>query len=149
MVRAGENAFLIDDFKELNVISIGWEIDDLTGKTPEDIKKLMRKEYPEDSNVSLGNNAAQVIKFVDNFKIGDFVVSYNPNTRCYLVGRITSDYYYSDKLSRKYNFTGYRHLRDVEWIGEVKRDDLSQTSLKPLKSVMTIFNLNNSAKNEI
>ena len=149
MVRAGENAFLIDDFKELNVISIGWEIDDLTGKTPEDIKKLMRKEYPEASNVSLGNNAAQVIKFVDNFKIGDFVVSYNPNTRCYLVGRITSDYYYSDKLSRKYNFTGYRHLRDVEWIGEVKRDDLSQTSLKPLKSVMTIFNLNNSAKNEI
>ncbi len=149
MVRAGENAFLIDDFKELNVISIGWEVGDLSGKTPDEIKQIMKQMYPDASNVSLGNNAAQVIKFVNNFEIGDFVISYDPKTRRYLVGKIVSDYYFSDRLSKIHDFNGYLHLRDVEWIGETNRDDLTETSLKPLKSVMTIFNLNNSAKNEI
>ena len=149
MVRAGENAFLIDDFKDLNVVAIGWEVEDLSGKSPEDIKQIMIEMYPDSSNSSIGNNSAQVIKFVDDFNIGDFVISYNPNTRNYLVGKILSDYYYSDKLSKKYNFESFRHLRDVEWIGETNRDDLSQNSLKPLKSVITIFNLNEGAKNEI
>lgn len=149
MVRAGENAFLIDEFKDLNLIAIGWETGDLTGKSPDEIKQIMINKYPDASNVSIGNNSAQVIKFVDNFKIGDFVISYNPNTRNYLVGKITSDYYYSDKLSSKYHFEGYHHLRDVDWIGETNRDNLSQNSLKPLQSVITIFNLNDSAKNEI
>ena len=149
MVRAGENAFLIDDFINLNVVAIGWEVDDLTGKSPDDIKQIMKKMYSDASNVSLGNNSAQVIKFVHNFEIGDYVITYNPKTRNYLVGKIISDYYYSDKLSKKHAFEGYHHLRDVEWIGETNQDNLSKTSLKPLKAVMTIFNLNNSAKNEI
>jgi 5-methylcytosine-specific restriction protein B len=149
MVRAGENAFLIDDFKELNIIAIGWEIGDLKGKSRNEIKEIMKKRYPEASKTGLGLNSGQVIRFVCDFKRGDWVLSYNPSTRKYLVGKIASDYYYSDKLAKKYNFEGYCHLRDVEWIGETSRDDLSQNSLKPLKSVMTIFNLNDSAKNEI
>ena len=34
MVRAGEGAFLIDDFKRKNYVAIGWnELDDLWNKT--------------------------------------------------------------------------------------------------------------------
>lgn len=150
IVRAGENAFLIDDFKNLSVVVIGWEIGDLSGKTPKEIKQLMKERYPEASNTSLGLNSAQVIKFACEFEIGDYVISYNPSIRMYLVGIITSDYYYSEQLAKKYGMEEtYCHFRDVEWIGETKRDDLTQTSLKPLKAVMTIFNINNAAKNEI
>ena len=151
MVRAGENAFLIDDFKELNIIAIGWEIGDLSGKSPDEIKELMANRYPDASKTSLGLNSAQVIKFACDFEIGDFVISYNPQTRNYLVGKIISDYYYSDKLSKMHNGGDefYHHLRDVEWIGESNKDVLSDTALKPLKSSMTIFNLYDSAKNNI
>ena len=151
MVRAGENAFLIDDFKELNIIAIGWEVGDLLGKSSDEIKELIANRYPDASKTSLGLNSTQVIKFAREFEIGDFVISYNPKTRDYLVGKIISDYYFSDKLSKKYNRGDefYRHLRDVEWIGEANRDDLSDVALKPLKSIMTIFNLNDSAKNNI
>lgn len=151
MVRAGENAFLIDDFKELNIIAIGWEIGDLSGKSQNDIKEIMAKSYPEANKTSLGLNSAQVIKFVCDFQIDDWVISYNPQTRNYLVGKITSDYYYSEKLAEKHHQPKefYHHFRDVEWLGESNRDDLSQAALKPLKSVMTIFNLNDSAKNNI
>ena len=51
MVRAGENAFLIDEFKDLNVIAIGWETGDLTGKSPDEIKQIMMGEYPDASIV--------------------------------------------------------------------------------------------------
>lgn len=151
MVRAGENAFLIDDFKDLNIVAIGWEIGDLSGKNPDEIKYLMKKMYLEANVTSLALKSAQVIKFVCEFEIGDYVISYNPEKRNYLVGKITSDYYYSEKLSQKYNRGKefYHHFRDVEWIGETNRDNLRDVSLKPLKSVMTIFNLNDSAKNDI
>ncbi|WP_407411677.1 AAA family ATPase [Methanobrevibacter sp.] len=151
MVRAGENAFLINDFKELNIIAIGWEIGDLSGKTPDEIKQLMVKRYPDATKTSLGLNSAQVIKFACDFQIGDYVISYNPQTRKYLIGKIISDYYMSEKLAEKYNQSEgfYHHFRDVEWIGDVNRDDLNETALKPLKSVMTIFNFNDSAKNAI
>ena len=151
MVRAGENAFLIDDFKDLSIVAIGWEIEDLEGKTPDEIKEIMLRTYPDASKTAIGLNAGQVIRFVCDFQIGDWVVSYNPQTRKYLVGRITSDYYFSLKLAKKYNQTEefYHHFRDVEWLGEVKREDLSDSASKPLKSIMTVFNLNDSAKNNI
>ena len=151
MVRAGENAFLIDDFKNFNIVVIGWEIGDLSGKSPNEIKQIMAKEYPDVSRTSLSSNSGQVIRFVCDFKVGDWVISYNPHTRNYLVGKITSDYYYSEKLAQKYNQPKefYHHFRDVEWLGETNRDDLSENALKPLNAVMTIFSLNNAAKNDI
>ncbi|MBR2558738.1 MAG: hypothetical protein IKE95_10310 [Methanobrevibacter sp.] len=63
MVRAGENAFLIDDFKELSIVPIGWEIGDLSGKTPDEIKQLVAKKYPEASKTRLGLNSGQIIRF--------------------------------------------------------------------------------------
>lgn len=152
IVRAGENAFLIDDFKDLNIVAIGWGMGDLSGMSSDEIKLLMAKEDPNASNVSLGINSGQVIRFVCDFKIGDWVISYNPKTRNYLVGKIASDYYYSSKLAEKYNSDGnyfFNHTHDVEWIGEACRDDLKEVSLKPLKNPMTIFYLNDSAKNNI
>ena len=151
MVRAGENAFLIDDFKQDNIVAIGWEIGDLAGKTPDEIKEIMARKYPDASKTSLGLNSGQVIRFVCDFQIGDWVISYNHHIRKYLVGKITSDYYFSSKLADKYNkpMEFYPHFRDVEWIGEVKRDDLSDSASKSLKSIMTVFYLNDSAKNSI
>lgn len=150
MVHAGENAFLIDDFKNLNMVAIGWEIGDLSGKTPDEIKQAMREYYPDLNNKSLGNNVGQVIKFACEFQIGDYVVSYNHQNSKYLVGLITSDYYYSEKLSEKYGDNPFfNHCHDVEWIGETNKNDLKDIALKPLKNPMTIFSLNYSAKADL
>lgn len=40
MVRAGENAFLYDDFKNFNIIAVGWQVTDLSGKNPDEIKQM-------------------------------------------------------------------------------------------------------------
>ena len=150
MVRAGENAFLFDDFKDSNLVSIGWEVGDLSDKSSDEIKEIMLEKYSNSNNKGLGINIGQVIRFVCEFEVGDYVITYNPETRLYLVGKITSDYYYSDKLAKKYNLNdSYCHCRDVEWLGTTKRDDLSSNSLNSLGSVLTIFNIKDSIKNDI
>ena len=153
MVRAGENAYLIDVFKESNVVAIGWEVGDLSGKSPDEIKQIMKDTYPNYNSKSLGNNTAQVVKFVCEFEIGDYVISYDHFARKYLVGIITSDYYYSDKLSssvvlNKYGDL-YQNIRDVKWIGETNRDDLKEMAAKPLKTMTALFNVNYSTKSDI
>jgi len=150
MVRAGEEAFLIDDFKDSNIVVIGWETGDLSGKSHDEIKQIMTNIYSDSNNRSLGINIGQVTKFVLDFQIGDYVVSSNPNSRKYLVGKIISDYYFSDKLAKKYDLSDtYCHFRDVEWLGETKWSDLSSNSLNSLNSVITVFNIKDSVKNEV
>lgn len=43
MVRAGSNSFLIDDFKQNNLVAIGWNLGDLTNKSGDEIYELFRK----------------------------------------------------------------------------------------------------------
>ena len=85
MVRAGKGAFLIDEFKERNIVALGWGLGDLTDKSADDIKRLMEEKYPEESKYVLGISSSQVIKFRHMIKKGDYVLSYNPSIRKYLV----------------------------------------------------------------
>ena len=151
MVRAGENAFLYEDFKNFNIVAVGWEVQDLSGKNPDEIKQIMENTYSDVTKTSLAIQSAQVIKFVCEFEIGDYVISYDHFTRKYLVGQITSDYYYSDILSKKYNMNSnfYCHLHNVKWIGETIRDDLSDNTAKSLNAILTIFSIQDASKNDI
>lgn len=77
MVRAGEEGFLINDFKEFNIVAIGWELDDLSSMSSDEIKQLMKEEYPEYNNRKLSANYKQVSQFVYDFNTGDYVLSYD------------------------------------------------------------------------
>lgn len=151
MVRAGKDAFLIDEFKARNIVALGWALGDLKDKSPDDIKRLMRETYPDESKYSLGIASSQVIKFRHVIKKGDYVLSYNPSIRKYLVGEVISDYYYSKDLEKEGidYIGGHNDTRDVKWLGEVSRDNLSVSTKNTLGAVTTLFNINDEAKNEI
>ena len=137
MVRITENN-LINLFMESNCISIGLDVQDLSGKTSDDIKFILSDQYSDSDENILGNNPKQVTKFVSDFEIGDYVVSFDSEKDKYLVGRIYSEYYYSDKLSNGCDDDSYCHIRDVEWIGEVEHNNLKEATLRHLHSSMFI-----------
>lgn len=151
MVRAGKYGSLFNDFKSLNMVTIGWELGDLSGKSPDEIRKLMKKLHKKESIQTVSFFSGQVIKFVYDFEIGDYVITYNPETRIYLIGKITSDYYYSDKLAKMHDFPegAYCQCHNVEWLGEVNRDDLKSKSSKHLNYSVAVFLLNESVKNDL
>ena len=105
MVRAGKYGFLFNDFKDLNVVTIGWKLGDLAEKSPEDIKKLMKKQNPQENNQTIGMFSGQISRFVHEFEIGDYVITYDSENQIYLLGKITSDYYYSNKLAKQHDFS--------------------------------------------
>lgn len=149
MVRAGKNAFLIDDFKDLNIIAIGWELGDLSSKNRDEIKQLVEKTYPDSSKTVQDIYSSQIIKFVDDFQVGDYVLSYNPFTHYYLIGKISSEYYHSDILAEKYEDDPYSNFRSVEWLGEFPRDYLNKKTKKSLNAMRTIFSLKEDSQKNI
>ena len=151
MVRAGKDAFLIDAFKEKNIVALGWGLGDLKDKNEDDIKRLMEEKYPNESKYTLGISASQVIKFRKTIKKGDYVLSYNPSSRKYLLGEITSDYYFSEDLEKEDidYIGGHNDTRDVKWLGEVSRDKLKVSTKNTLGAISTLFNINDEAKKDI
>lgn len=150
MVRAGENGIYIDDFKKYGIVAIGFiGLGDLTNLNPAQIRQAVCDTYPNYNNMQIGIQSGQVNKFVNEFQIDDYVVSYNPKKDLYLVGRITSGYYYSNELLNKNNNFKYSNFRNVEWLGEVKKFRLSKNTRKSLRSALTISKLYDEAQNEI
>lgn len=149
MVRAGEGAFLIDRFRDESRVVIGWEIGDLTNvKNLEEIKDLIRTHLPEKKKGQINIAASQISKFKFKFKVGDYVISYDPQNRVYLVGEITSDYFFDDTFYPE-NPLEYCDNREVKWLGEVNRDDLSTSTKNTLGAISAIFELNPDAASEM
>ncbi len=87
--------------------------------------------------------AGQLVKFRFEFKKGDYVVTYNPEKRRYLVGEIIGDYEYNTKL------LDYYHIRRVKWLGEISRDLLSTSTKNTLGAISTLFEIGEKARDEI
>ena len=87
MVRAGKNAFLIEEFKEQNIVALGWDLGDLKGKSRDDVKNIVDERYPNNNKNQNAIITSQVYKFASEINIGDYVLSYNPSTRNYLLGK--------------------------------------------------------------
>lgn len=148
MVRAGEDAFLIDDFRRKNYVSIGWnDLSDLQNVPSREAIKTLVQKHSQDYSYTKKNQiniaTSQISRFLFDFKKGDYVLSYDPTNRVYLVGEIQSDYEYNEKISE------YHNVRRVKWLGEVSRDKLSTSTRNTLGAISTIFQINETAAREI
>ncbi|MYC12365.1 MAG: restriction endonuclease [Gemmatimonadetes bacterium] len=144
MVRAGQGAYLIDDFRKKKIVAIGWqELGDLSNlKNKDDIKQLIDKTYDHEKPRARAIWTGQVARFRFEFRKGGFTLSSDTDKRTYLVGEIISDYRYDDKFSLP-------HTRDVKWLGEVDRDSLSASTRNTLGAISTIFDVGKDAQKEI
>lgn len=145
LVRAGEAAYLVDDFVSKNIIAIGWdEIGDLTKvESLEGIKKLLRNCFPGYKEGKINITAGQLYRFRSIFKKEDVVLTYDPDERVYHIGKIISDYEYNTGL------TEMCHIRKVEWLGIVLRDDLSPAARNTLGAIQAIIEVQEDVQKEI
>jgi len=137
MVRAGRGGVYIEDF-EKGFVAIGWaQLGDLSQYTSdESLRKKYLEVYGNEKPSATANAIAMILKFRDQIKAGDYLVSYNPESREYLIGRDKGEYRYQLDI-----IGDYPHLRTVEWIGKVSRDSLTQKSKNSLGSTLTLFSI--------
>lgn len=145
MVRAGENGRLFEDFKQHSIVAIGWqELGDLTNiKDSDEVRRKVEEKYIDEKPGSRPIFAGEVSRFRFEFKENDNVMTYDPQARAYLVGKIKGPYYYD--ATRK----GLPNVRKVDWKGEVSRDDLSASTRNTLGASTTIFETGADAEKEI
>lgn len=145
MVRAGQGSYLIDEFRDRDIIAIGWN--ELGPLDPEwsykQLKEKFSEAYPEDSVGRVNQCVGQIWKFLKDFQKDDKVITYDSASREYYIGVIESDYEYNEQLE-------YHHFRKVTWIdGSVQRDTLSTEAKNTLGAISTIFELPQAVWNDL
>jgi len=145
MIRAGEGAYLIEDFVKQGIASMGWnEVGDLQYlKTRDEIKEMMRKVYPQYKPGKINQSASQLYKFAHEIKVKDNVVTYDPSLRIYHIGNVEHSYVHVDNLEH------HHHMLDVKWESTISRDDLSPKAKNHLGSIMTLFEISEEVKSEL
>ena len=126
----------INEFHAQSMVAIGWPgIGNLTGKSREDIKKILAQPPYNAKGLELGNAYATIDIFVNQANIGDLVLV--PNGDDIYFAEIVSDY----KFEASVIIDGYPHQRDVRWISSTSRSALSKELRTSLKVHRTTANL--------
>lgn len=132
-----ENLLLQD-----KVIAIGWrEMGDLSliEGNRESYYKAYDKVYPNKSKQSIAGSASQLFRFVNEAKVGDYIVYPTKFNRMINIGQIEGEYYFDS------NELEYKQKRKVKWLREVPRSKFSQGALYEIGSFLSFFKVKHYA----
>lgn len=123
-------------------ICIGWSaIGDLSSvATKDELKKKHIATWPNKSSRSTGQNVGQVWLFINDMKIGDYVIFAEPSV-CH-IGRIDSDYYFDETVYENQS-EDYKNTRKVTWLKkDISRKSLSKELHNSLTSSRSVWTMN-------
>ncbi len=146
MVRAGIGGDKVQDFHSKGLVAFG---DERLGKVPDQITKqallkLYAEKYPDEKEGSRASWASQLFRLLTEVQVGDAVVTYDPERRVYLIGKVTSGYEWMPGIVE-----GLPHARKVEWTHQTARSTLSVTARNTLGAIQTLFQLSPEVAEEV
>lgn len=135
-VRAGKESVYAEDFIQRKIVALGWaELGDIdTAISKARLIHLYQQTYPDVSEGQAQNAASQIIRFIQELKIGDAVMTYDRDKQIYYLGRIGSACIWRPQL-----ITELRRARDVEWQSQILRSTLSSEAKNTLGAIQTLF----------
>ncbi len=147
MVRAGRGGELIERYREQGRVGLGQGGEALgslayTQLSKVDLQAHLRQKFPAWKPGKVINAAGQLYRFFTEVAEGDGVVTYDPETREYLLGTVAGPMEYMDGEQLPYT-------RKVTWLGKVSRDALSAAARNPLGSTLTLFRVPDEVATEL
>lgn len=138
VVRAGRGGKHGDEFKRRGVVAVGFDLPDLSGlASREDFMRLVEETHPTFKSGRQVNVAGQTYRFVHEVQQGDLVLTPISDTREILLGRVRGGYRYEPGVIEE-----SPHVRDVEWLKRISRDQLSVKARNSAGSTLTLFSMN-------
>ena len=129
-------------FLKENVIAIGWhEMGDLSliEKDRDAFKAKYTEVYKDAKKGSIPTCAGMLYRFVNEAKVGDYVVFPSKSNREVNIGQITGEYRYDAEEH------DYVQKRDVKWFKHFKRTFFSQGALYEIGAAQSFFLVKNYA----
>lgn len=160
LIRPGINNICFEQFKRDSVVAIGWDrIGNINSDTIvelEKIKYIVAHEYADllqekkgtrERRRKISDIASKIYRFLYEIKIGDIVIC--PGNDSVLIGKIQGKVYISDgkyKVSDSKDSDEYignlNKVRKVEWINEIKRENLEPNIKLELRVVHGLSQIN-------
>lgn len=148
MVR-GEGGSLYDAFRDRQVVAIGWSelaVHAKPGIGRKQLIDLYRNAEPSAKKGTVISGASQVWRFVNEVNVEDWIITYSPSNRTYLIGKVTGPSEHRPAWEEE----GMPLVRPVEWQAhELPRDILSTSTKNSLGSTLTVFLVPENATAEI
>ena len=134
--------------RENNTVGVGWITGDITDKSLDQVTKIYKsnikdKEKLSELQIKIGMN--QLFKFAYTIKVGDIILVPDTHVRKIYIGKVESEYFY---INNPHDGCDYPHRRNITWLKEVKRDDLSTKFKFAMGALTAVFSVNHHA-NEI
>lgn len=140
LCRPGHAAQFYSDFIDESKIFMAWEgyNQDLSAfQTKEEFRYLVAIEKQTNNRTSISNWSGQLINFVKDICIGDFVIIPNNIKRVYALAEVIGEYKYESENI-------LHHSRKIKIIKtEISRDIFSQEILYSLGAYRTLFKMKN------
>ena len=141
----------ISEVLQKRAIGVGWStyrnVQELTGRAEFD--RVVAAERQQ--NVGLESAAQyqafgrQLFQFVREKSVDDYILTPIKLTRTVLIGRVLGDYRYDEMLFFKEEYL-HPHVREIEWLGEISRDEFPSSLLIQLNRPPTIIPTDASAR---
>lgn len=143
-VRAAEGGTAFATFRDNGIVAIGWKEIGAVAATDPDEKTdaLFASTYPDEKKGAHRVRAGQLRRFLREPAKGDRVLTYDPQSRIYLLGNIASDALWvpDSDLPR---------VRRVTWEREVPRDILSASTRNTLGAIQAVYRVDADAAREL
>lgn len=145
MVRAGKGSRYIDEFREQDFVAIGFtELPRYSADIERDeLKQMYAEAVPLASRGQVASQVGQVIRFLQELQIGEWMTTYDADRREYLLGEIESAPEWRETIE------GLTWYRSVSWSHHVSRDALSRPTRNSLGAISTLFQLSGDPAREI
>jgi restriction system protein len=145
-VNAGRRSLLATDFISRNVVAIGWrETGNYTDvQSRADLLERINHAYPDRTDRQNEVSTSQVWRFLREVQIGDIVITYDPTTRLYHLGKIAGPPRFApDEIEQ------LPVQRAVKWETTVPRDELSDAARGRLGAILTLFKVEQGTAEEL
>jgi len=144
MVRAGRQGVALGLFLDRNRVAVGWgSVGDLSAVASRDsIRAVVAPRYANASAGKIGAVTGCLLKIRSTIAVEDAVMTYDSSSRTYSVGLVQQPYAYEPN-------TEFGHWRGVTWVAELARDDLGAAAKHRLGSLLTVFEIEAAAWEEI
>jgi predicted Mrr-cat superfamily restriction endonuclease len=136
-VRADFGKFT-EDFIKGGYAAIGFIYGiNLTGYSQEELKVLYEQANPGSKPLSAAQNVGQVLRFINDIKLDDYIITPGQDSSKLYYGKVESDYYFEDPPSDNCRFP---HRKKVKWEKEpLIRSQLPMPIQYTLRSTLTVY----------
>ncbi len=146
MLRAGRGGANVDAFVEKGVAALAcdYAAPVSPNMTKPELLAAIHRERPGQKEGAVASAASQLLRFIHEVQVGDTAVTYAPDRREYIIGRVSTGYEHLPE-----GIDDHPHARHIEWTQHAPRSALKLSSRNTLGSTLTIFRINDETADDL